>query len=225
MIRQFGERAFIAEFQNFKNDVESGLYANEVAKVIRDHHGIEDAVVGINSVTLRFDATRLTAEKAKQILSDAIAVTPANVSLTPSKKIEIPVCYGGEFGPDLEDLCTNLGMTPQTFISTHASDAYRVITLGFSPGFAYLGELDKRLRAPRLETPRAHVEAGSIGIAGAYTGIYSVASPGGWRIIARTPLSLFDAALKNPFLFEAGVEIRFKAITPDEYTAIKQKSS
>lgn len=137
-------------------------------------------------------------------------------SLRPSRLVEIPVCYGGDFGPDLEEVAHHCGLSPKAVITRHSSSAYRVFMLGFAPGFAYLGGLDPTLATPRRETPRLKVPAGSVGIAGAQTGIYPLDTPGGWRIIGRTPLKLFDPSLEEPCLLGPGDRLLFSPI--DEAT-------
>jgi KipI family sensor histidine kinase inhibitor len=139
-------------------------------------------------------------------------------SVRPSRLVEIPVCYGGDFGPDLEDVARHCGLSPKAVITRHSSPAYRVFMLGFAPGFAYLGGLDPALAAPRRETPRLKVPAGSVGIAGTQTGIYPLDTPGGWQIIGRTPLKMFDPSLEEPCLLRPGDRLRFSPI--DEATLL-----
>jgi KipI family sensor histidine kinase inhibitor len=219
-IKPFGERGFIAQLGGFSSDVDSGLFANAVAHAMRDKNGVDDAVAGIDTIAMRFDPAQLDAEQAHAMLLDAASNTPRNVSSAGAKVIDIPVCYGGEYGPDFDALCTQLNLTPEALVKLHSGAPYRVITIGFAPGFAYLGELPEGLSAPRLETPRLRVEAGSVGVAGRYSGVYSLPSPGGWRIIGRTPLTLFDEREHQPFIFEPGDEVRFRAVTPDAFDAI-----
>ena len=134
-----------------------------------------------------------------------------------SRLIEIPVCYGGAFGPDLEFVADSHGLSPSEVSRRHARPSYRVYFLGFLPGFAYLGGLPPSLATPRRTTPRAAVPAGSVGIAGAQTGAYPLESPGGWQIIGRTPLRLFDPNRKPPALLRAGDRVRFVPITVSEF--------
>lgn len=134
----------------------------------------------------------------------------AGVSAT--RTVEIPVCYGGEHGPDLDALAAHAGLSPAEALARHAGASYRVAMLGFAPGFPYMLGLPEALAMPRLAQPRRAVPAGSVGIAGTQTGIYPQASPGGWRIIGRTPLRLFDAAREPPALLAPGDRVRFVAI-------------
>ena len=130
-------------------------------------------------------------------------------ALPPTRLIQIPVRYGGADGPDLEDVAAYHGLTPADVIAVHASPTYLVHMLGFSPGFPYLGGLPGVLATPRLDTPRAAVPAGSVGIGGAQTGVYPSVTPGGWRIIGRTSLTLYDPARECPALLRAGDLVRF----------------
>lgn len=143
------------------------------------------------------------------------------INLNIRKIIPIPVCYGGDFGPDLKTVAAHAKLTEDEVIAIHTGHDYLIDMLGFLPGFAYLGGLDKRLHTPRLSVPRTCIEPGSVGIGGAQTGIYPLASPGGWQIIGRTPIRPYDPHREQPILYAAGEYLRFVPITPDEYTAIE----
>ena len=152
-----------------------------------------------------------------------LATSPgaANTAET-GRLVTIPVCYGGAFGPDLPFVAKHAGLTEQEVIALHAGRDYRIYMLGFLPGFPYLGGLDERLFTSRLPTPRTAIPAGAVGIGGEQTGIYPIASPGGWQLIGRTPLKLFDpAAGRLPYA--AGDRIRFTPITQAEFDALAQK--
>ncbi len=139
--------------------------------------------------------------------------------------IEIPVCYGGAFGPDLEDVAALHGVTPAEVIWRHSSPRYRVQFLGFLPGFAYLSGLPPSLVTPRLDTPRQSVPAGAVGIGGMQTGVYPLESPGGWRIIGRTPCLLFDPAREPPALLRAGDRVQFVSVLEETYHLASQGPS
>ncbi len=133
----------------------------------------------------------------------------AAAPLPEARMVEIPVAYGGEYGPDLEDAAARLGRTPEEVIAIHSGAEYLVYFLGFSPGFPYLGGMPESIALPRLESPRRRVPAGSVAIGGRQTGVYPVASPGGWRIIGRTPLRLFQPEADPPVLLQMGDRVRF----------------
>lgn len=127
----------------------------------------------------------------------------------PLRRVEVPVRYGGEYGPDLESVARHLQLSVEDVIRLHSETTYTVYMMGFTPGFPYMGILNEALVTPRLETPRTRVPAGTVAIAGSQTGIYPIASPGGWRLIGWTPLTLFDPASDTPFLFAPGDEVKF----------------
>lgn len=145
-----------------------------------------------------------------------IADAPNDSRTSAARVVEIPVCYGGPYGPDLAFVAQRNGLTEDEVIALHVSGEYFLYMLGFAPGFPYLGGLSERIATPRRATPRTHVPAGSVGIAGNQTGIYSVETPGGWQLIGRTPLVLFRPADEPPSLFLPGDTVRFRAISSDE---------
>jgi|SRR5208283_158300 len=130
---------------------------------------------------------------------------------------DIPVCYGGDFGPDLDLVARRCGIEAGEAAALHSGASYLVLAVGFTPGFPYLGGLPAALHTPRRDTPRARVPAGSVGIGGPQTGVYPVASPGGWQIIGRTPIALFRAGGSPPALLKPGDQVRFRAISPSEF--------
>jgi inhibitor of KinA len=138
------------------------------------------------------------------------------------RRVEIPVCYGGEFGPDLEEVAAIQKLKPERVAELHASQTYRAYFLGFAPGFAYLGDLPEEIATPRLATPRKKVPAGTVAIAGRQTGIYPFATPGGWRLIGRTPESMFRAHRDPMGLISVGDEVRFVDITAAEFARMEK---
>lgn len=142
----------------------------------------------------------------------------------PSKRrhITLPVYYGGEHGPDLISVADYHQISKQELIQRHTSSIYRVYMIGFAPGFPYLGGLDKSIATPRRRTPRKHVLAGSVGIAGPQTGVYSIDSPGGWQIIGHTPISLFDPKKQEPILLNSGDLVSFQSVSKQDYDKISQ---
>ncbi|SDI36768.1 5-oxoprolinase subunit PxpB [Alteribacillus bidgolensis] len=185
-------------------------------------NGISEWVPSYTAVTIHFDPALLTFDTLKkqvmQLCNDAkqIDIPPANV-------YEIPVCYGGEFGPDLVKVASHNQLEINEVIDLHTARDYLIYLLGFTPGFPYLGGMDETLSTPRLTTPRSLVKAGSVGIAGDQTGVYSLDSPGGWNIIGRSPVKLFDVTKESPVLLEAGHYIRFFSITDTMYEKIERQ--
>jgi inhibitor of KinA len=138
-----------------------------------------------------------------------------------ARAVEIPVCYGGDFGPDLAEVAAAHGLDADRVIALHAGASYVVLAIGFAPGFAYLGGLPPQIHTPRRTTPRVRVPAGAVGIGGAQTGVYPLETPGGWNLIGATPLRLFDASRAEPALLGAGDRVKFRSITPEEFAAWK----
>lgn len=136
--------------------------------------------------------------------------------------IKIPVCYGGEYGPDLDCVAQFHNFSPKEVIQKHTGAEYLVYMIGFMPGFPFMGGLDPELATPRLSRPRSLVPKGSVGIAGAQTGLYPLDSPGGWQLIGRTPLIMFNAQEDPPTLLQSGDRVRFVSITPEEYLGMLQ---
>lgn len=148
-----------------------------------------------------------------------------DIDLPEPSVIEIPTLYGGAFGPDLENVASLNGLTTDEVIQIHASGQYRIFMLGFTPGFPYLGGMDDRIATPRLATPRTKIHAGSVGIAGSQTGVYPIDSPGGWQIIGRTPLALYDPERAEPILLKAGELIKFIPIDQETFDLLSSEAS
>lgn len=139
--------------------------------------------------------------------------------------IEIPVCYGGEFGPDLDEVAARHGLTARQVIRRHSRPLYRVYFLGFLPGFAYLGGLPPSLETPRRPRPRLHVPAGAVGIAGEQTGVYPLQTPGGWQIIGQTPLRVYDPRREAPALLSAGDRVKFVPVDAGRYRELEKANA
>jgi len=184
---------------------------------LRDRYpGIRNLHPAYSSLLIDFDPLQLTHEQLESLVAPLIVESvPSN--LRRSGLIQIPVCYDREFGPDLATVAQHSSLTEEQVVATHAEGDYFVYFLGFSPGFAYLGGLASQLHVPRLVAPRKQVSAGSVGIGGAQTGIYPNASPGGWQLIGRTPLRMFDAATSPPSLLQPGDGVRFRRIDRFEF--------
>lgn len=168
------------------------------------------------SLLIKFDPLRFDHKELQAKLIPCLN-RMEKTALPPSRLVEIPVCYGGEFGPDLNDVAAMHAMTPAQVVELHSTQTYIVYFLGFAPGFAYLGGLPDALASPRLETPRPKVPEGSVGIGGSQTGVYPFATPGGWRLIGRTPLAMFRRDRTPMSLLQIGDEVQFRAISEREF--------
>jgi inhibitor of KinA len=174
------------------------------------------------SLLFKFDGFRISHDEVEAILREYLARLE-EVKLPEPRKVQIPVCYGGEYGPDLAEVGALHGMTAEQVVELHASVEYLVYFLGFVPGFAYLGELPKELVTSRLATPRRKVSAGSVGIAGNQTGVYPFATPGGWRVIGRTPVAMFRADREGLSLLSIGDRVRFTPISTERFAALEKE--
>jgi KipI family sensor histidine kinase inhibitor len=172
------------------------------------------------SILLVFDPVTRTHEHIQAALGDYLARLDT-VLLPEPPTVEIPVCYGGEFGPDLEGVAEAHAMSVQQVVELHSSADYIVYFLGFVPGFAYLGGLPEQLATPRLATPRKRVPAGSIAIGGGHTGIYPFETPGGWRLIGKTPLAIFDPNREHMSRLAMGDHVRFRPISSGEFASLR----
>lgn len=187
--------------------------------------GVRDIVPAYASLALVYapivwaGAAELPWRQLADAVCAVLAAPPAHVAVA-DRTTEIPVCYDAAYAPDLDALAQYCALTPDELIARHVAGDYRVAMLGFAPGFPYLIGLDPALHAPRRPHPRQRVAAGSVAIGGAQTGIYPHELPGGWQIIGRTPLTLFDAAREPPSLLGAGDRVRFRSIEADEFAAI-----
>jgi len=189
--------------------------------------GIEDIVPAYNTIAVFYDPLRL-GKGGRPPFDEVCSWVEARAASAGSRdkfpggrRVEIPVCYGGRSGPDLPEVAAGAGLSEADAVALHSGADYRVHAIGFVPGFPYLGGLPERLATPRRATPRPRVPAGSVGIGGSQTGVYPFATPGGWHLIGRTPLVLFDPARGEPALLRAGDTVRFRPISEGEFAKWK----
>jgi inhibitor of KinA len=178
--------------------------------------GVIEIIPTYRSILIYYDPLVTNPSILRETLTD-LESSLAEIEIPPPNVVEIPVCYGGEFGLDIEHVAQTHNLTLQEVIQLHSEPEYLIYMVGFAPGFPFLGGLPEVLHTPRLKTPRTLVPKGSVGIANGQTGIYPIASPGGWQLIGRTPIRLFAPERSNPFLYHAGDRIRFKPISPLDY--------
>lgn len=217
LFRIAGDQGLLAEYGDAIDPSINLKVRSMAAAVGREPvDGVLEFIPTYRSIIFMYDPLVTTPARLKGDLL-ALEERLADIEIPPPDTVEIPVCYGGELGPDIEDVAAGHGLTQEEVIEIHTNSDYMVYLVGFTPGMPLAGGLDKRLHTPRKQTPRASVPAGSVGIANDQTGIYPVASPGGWQLIGRTPVKLFDLGRKNVFLLKAGDLLRFKAITREQY--------
>jgi inhibitor of KinA len=212
-----GDSSLVIEFDE-RIDVEINARAIALADAIQaaDLSGVRDVVPTYRAVAVYFDPLRTDYDALLTRIERELG-QPPSAAAGARAPVRIPVCYGGEFGPDLGDVAA-FGRIPEAqAIGLHTAVTYRVFMLGFVAGFAYMGAVDERIAVPRHSTPRVRVPIGSVGIAGMQTGVYPAETPGGWRLIGRTPVKPFDPARVEPFLLRAGDSVQFYAIDREAY--------
>ncbi|NWG12871.1 MAG: 5-oxoprolinase subunit PxpB [Acidobacteria bacterium] len=193
------------------------------AVIERDRYGaVQNVHPAYGSVLITFDPRRTSAASMAAAARKWLE-RMSSIELPPARRVEIPVCYGSSFGPDLPDVAAHTGLSCDDVVRIHSSAEYFVYFLGFSPGFPYLGDLPRELAVPRLGTPRTRVPAGSVAIGGTQTGVYPLASPGGWRIIGRTPLKLFEPLGESPTLLQMGDLVNFEPISEEEFVRVAEE--
>jgi len=212
-----GDRALTIDFPGIDGTAVRDLIRCLDDRVRADaHRGITGQVAGIRTLTLHYEPL-LTSYRR---LIDQIDDTLSTLIVTPLVAVEpvrIPVCYGGEFGPDLDDVAAAHETSPDAIVAMHAAGTYTVAMIGFLPGFPYLDGLAAELHTPRRASPRTAVPAGSVGIGGGSTGIYPFTSPGGWHVIGRTPRALFAPTREQPALLQPGDRVQFIPIDPAQF--------
>jgi KipI family sensor histidine kinase inhibitor len=184
--------------------------------------GVIEIIPTYRSILMFYDPSVTNPSALKETLT-TLEKSLSGIEIPSPKLIEIPVCYGGDFGPDIEYVAGSHNLTVEDVVLLHSEPEYLIYMVGFTPGFPFLGGLHEVLHTPRLETPRTRVPEGSVGIANEQTGIYPVASPGGWQLIGRTPIKLFAPERDNPILYQAGDRIKFKPISSFDYHRILQE--
>lgn len=216
-----GDKAFFIEFGNAVAP-ELQHRVQRLMLVIQNEiiPGLVEAIPTYRSLLIHYDPLQTNPKELRDRL-EGLEQRLEDSELPKPMVTEIPAVYGGEYGPDLEFVAKHHGLTPEEAVQIHTSTTYLIYMLGFLPGQPYLGGMSPRIATPRLETPRSKVLRGSVGIAGDLTGIYAVESPGGWQIIGRTPVRLFDPNKESPALLQAGNYVTFVRITPQEYTKIE----
>jgi len=185
--------------------------------------GLRELVPSYSAVCVHYDPEQISYDQLLERVND-LEIKELSSESASQKIVEIPVCYGGEYGPDLAFVAEHNGLSPEEVIAIHSGGTYLVYMLGFLPGFAYMGGMDERIATPRLTSPRARIPAGSVGIAGGQTGIYPLASPGGWQLIGRTPVKMFAMEGETgKFALSAGDRVKFVPITEEQYREMEGK--
>lgn len=217
-----GDLAIVVEFGN-EISTACNDRVRQLNQCLRKNEvkGVIETVPTFRSLLVYYDPLIITYKKLCKYIQ-SVSKDTGEIKAKTNKIIEIPVCYGGKYGEDLADVAKHVGLSEAEVIRIHSGVDYLIFMLGFLPGFPYLGGLDKRLETPRLSNPRTSIPAGSVGIGGEQTGIYPMVSPGGWRLIGKTPLKLYDSERENPTLYQAGDYIHFQPIEEIEFIRIEE---
>lgn len=221
-IKPVGDQALLVVFeQKIAEHVNAQVMALD--KRIRQERpkGVLETVPAFASILVYYDPMETETLQLMGVLEGMLRADEVHASFQ-GKLIEIPVCYGGRYGEDLDFVAEHAGLSVREVIEIHSKRDYLIYMLGFLPGFPYLGGMDERIFTPRLSVPRTKIPAGSVGIGGEQTGVYPVESPGGWQLIGRTPLRLFQPDNGGKLLYEAGDRIRFVPITEEEFLRMEQ---
>ena len=208
-------------------------FGNEITeainKLVHDLHfmldelkikGIIEMVPAYTDLLILYNPLQISYNGLSQIINEEIQ-KPGKLGTIEQRLIQIPVCYDEEFGSDMKEVSEHTGLSKEEIIRIHSTSKYLVYMLGFTPGFSYLGGMDERIACPRKKIPRQDIPAGSVGIADKQTGIYPIESPGGWQLIGRTPLKLFDPERDEVFLCRAGDQLQFIPISKTEFESLK----
>jgi inhibitor of KinA len=212
-----GDAAILVEFRP-AIDPEISARVIALGQAVRDRCGamIRDVVVGYCSLTVYFDPLALDPEWLEAEVRRTAAELPS-APVTDGALIDVPVCYGGDFGPDLADVAAAARCSEADVVALHTGRSYRVYLVGFIPGFPYMAEVDPRIALPRRASPRIKVPGGSVAIAAGQTGIYPSETPGGWHVIGRTRVKPYDPSRTAPFLFKAGDRVRFHPVARADF--------
>ncbi|XOV92031.1 MAG: 5-oxoprolinase subunit PxpB [Bacteroidota bacterium] len=214
-IQRFGDSALIVDFgRGISLEVNAGVMAYYQHFLTEKLKGVTDIIPAYKSLTFVYNPIIITYEE----LQEKIKKVRLDISDIDKKVVKVPVCY--QLAPDQDDFCRVSGLTWKEVIELHMSKVYHIYMMGFLPGFLYMGEVDEQIRLPRKNEPRKKVEAGSVGIADAQTGIYPITSPGGWNILGQTPIRLFDPFAQDPFPIEVGGSVQFFEVSKKEFATI-----
>lgn len=212
----FGDSGFLVKFPTETYSAKVTNHIHSVIAQLSGEESWEELVPGYNSLLAYFCPEKFPPAQARAALYKTLKSTE-KTNLASGNLVEIPVCYGGEYGPDIEIIEASSGLSAEAITKLHSEPEYTVCMMGFIPGFTFLSEAPKTLHHKRKASPRSLVPAGSVGIAGWQTGIYGLESPGGWQIIGRTPLKIFDSARETPFLLQAGDRIKFVPVSAQAF--------
>ena len=221
-ILPYGDGAFLVQFQTQHYDPNVTDRIETLKVALQKSNDWVEIVTGYNALLVSFNPQNISPDTAVKHLENTLR-TPKK-PLKTGRVIDVPVCYGGHFGPDIDAISQSSGLSTDAIIALHSQETYQVCMMGFIPGFTFLSEAPKALHHPRHATPRLSVPAGSVGLAGWQTGIYGLESPGGWQIIGRTPSRIFDSTRAEPFLIKSGDSVKFTPVSEADYLKLDNEA-
>lgn len=217
-----GDRAILVEFgDEISVECNTKVLSLYASINTEDYPYIVSTIPTYRSLLIKYNPLEVNYNNLLKMIEENLKTQKA-VDIKP-KVVEIPVKYGEDYGPDIDFVAEHNNLSVEEVINIHTDTFYRIYMIGFTMGFAYLGGMDERIETPRLERPRTKIPSGSVGIAGKQTGIYPIESPGGWRLIGKTPVKLYDPYREKPILLEPGNYIKFVKITEKEFLEIEDK--
>lgn len=215
-----GDTSLLVEFGNeISTEINARIRAFNIALAQKGIPGIVETVPTYRSLTVHYRPEIIRYEKLRDALKGLLGSLD-EVEIPPASVVEIPVLYGGDMGPDIDFVAEHNHKTVEDVIKIHSAPEYLIYMLGFTPGFPYMGGMNPEIATPRLTSPRVKIPGGTVGIAGSQTGVYPIDSPGGWQLIGRTPLKLYDAQRETPILLQAGQYVKYRPINRVEYDDI-----
>jgi len=216
-ISDFSEDILLVELDQAPEHLNFSSFFLSLSTYLRKNLDWVEVVVAEKSISVKYDYLKTTDSQAKELILSLVKEFDFKAESKTKTLLRIPVYYSDEFGLDIEQITKTKSITIEELINLHSNIEYEVKMIGFNPGFAYLGDLDEELRIPRLSKPRINLLPGSVGIAENRTGIYPFGGPGGWNIVGRTPIKLFDENKENPFLIKQDMRVKFEPITKKEF--------
>lgn len=217
IISEFSETLLLLKLKEENKYSHSSSFFLSLSEFLRKETSFIEVIPAEDSLAIKYNCLELEAFKAKDLVKNLLNDFYFKEKLSQNKLLQIPVCYSKKFGLDIEEIISSKDLNEDQLVELHCSEDYQVKMVGFSPGFAYLGDLSEKLQVSRLPNPRTNLLPGSVGIAGNRTGIYPFGGPGGWKIIGRTPLQLFQNNKKDPFLIKPGMRIKFLPINEQQF--------
>lgn len=226
-ISQISETAALVEFgMKISEDINKKVRTFCTYLDEKPFYGMVEYVPAFTSVSVIYNPLDMKSESPYEVVKAILDNIISKLDFSSADEehiVKIPVCYGGEFGQDIEEVAEINNITVDEVIKIHSEGKYLVYMIGFAPGFPYLGGMSEKIAAPRRESPRTTIPAGSVGIAGMQTGVYPIETPGGWQLIGKTPLKLFDLKRNSKSLLKAGDIVKFYPISYEEYVQLKEE--